>query len=219
MIVYNTYILYKDFAMRRDPQDNAQKLYEVASIQGGYFTSAQALAAGYSYFQQHYHTQRGSWIRVERGIYRLRDYPSAEREDLIRLTLWSHNRKGKPQAVVSHETALSIHEMSDIMPSKVHLTVPKQGFRKPPPVGVVLHAARLEEDDVEQRPGFLVTTPLRTLLDVAASPLSQEHINQAVKDAIDKGLIRRRLLAGSEWPAEIHIRIDRALAAYGADSE
>ena len=39
--------------MRRDPQDTAQRLYEIASAQGGYFTSAQALEAGYTYRQQH----------------------------------------------------------------------------------------------------------------------------------------------------------------------
>ena len=98
--------------MRRDPQQNARRLYEIASAQGGYFTSAQALDSGYSYFQQHYHTQRGTWLRIARGIYQLRDYPPAGREDLIRLTLWSHNQKGEPQAVVSHETALSIHEVN-----------------------------------------------------------------------------------------------------------
>lgn len=205
--------------MRRDPQENARKLYEVASTQGGYFTSAQAIEAGYTYRQLHYHTERGSWIKIERGIYRLRDYPPTEREDLIRLTLWSHNRQGKPQAVASHETALSIHGMSDVMPGKIHLTVPKRGFRKEPPPGVVLHTAKLESQEIEQRHGYLVTTPLRTLIDVAASPISQEHINQATKDAIDKGLIRRRLLTTAEYPPAIRTRINQALDAYDNENE
>jgi len=205
--------------MRRDPQNNALTLYEVASAQGGYFTSAQALIAGYSYRQQHYHTERGHWIKIERGIYRLRDYPSTEREDLIRLTLWSCNRKGEPQAVVSHETALSVHEMSDIMSSKIHLTIPKRGFRKKPPAGVVLHAADLEEADIEQQHGFLVTVPLRTLIDVAKSPISQEHIDQAVKDALDKGLVRRRLLTGNDIPPAPRVRISQALTVYNADNQ
>ncbi len=200
--------------MRRDPQDTAQKLYEIASTQGGYFTSSQALNAGYTYRQQHYHTQRGTWLKIARGIYRLRDYPPAEREDLIRLTLWSHNQKGEPQAVVSHETALSIHEMSDIMPDRVHLTVPERGFRKAPPAGVALHRDNLSSGEIEQRYGYQVTTPLRTLLDAAASPLSQEHINRAVKDALDKGLVRRRVLARIETSPDIQKRIERALSAY-----
>jgi predicted transcriptional regulator of viral defense system len=199
--------------MRRDPNDTAEKLYEVASSQGGYFTSAQALDAGYTYRQQHYHTQRGTWLKIERGIYRLRDYPPADREDLIRLTLWSHNQKGEPQAVASHETALSIHQMSDLMPGKIHLTVPKRGFRKEPPAGVVLHTANLSGDEIEQRHGYRVTTPLRTLLDAAASPISQEHINSAVQDALDKGLIRYRLLARIKAAPGVQSRIEQALAA------
>ncbi len=200
--------------MRHDPQVTGERLYETASLQGGYFTSAQALEAGYSYRQQHYHTQRGTWLKIGRGIYRLRRYPPSEREDLIRLTLWSHNQKGEAQAVASHETALSIHQMSDIMPSKIHLTVPKRGFRKEPPVGVILHRGTLSGDEIEQHYGYRVTTPLRTLLDAAASPISQEHINRAVQDAIDKGLIRYRLLAGIEASPGIQARIELALAAY-----
>lgn len=200
--------------MRRDPQGTARKLYEVASTQGGYFTSAQALAAGYSYRIQHYHVKRGNWLKVGRGIYRLRDYPPSEREDLIRLTLWSHNRRGEPQVVASHETALSLHSMSDVMPSRIHLTVPKRGFRKEPPAGVVLHRAELSQSEIEQRHGYRVTTPLRTLLDVAASPLSQEHLNQAVKDGIDQGLLRYRLLKRIDAPPPVRQRIDQALAAF-----
>jgi predicted transcriptional regulator of viral defense system len=205
--------------MRRDPQDTAQKLYEIASTQGGYFTSAQALDIGYSYFQQHYHTQRGTWLKIERGIYRIRDYPPGEREDLIRLTLWSHNQNGESQAVVSHESALSIHQMSDIMPNRIHLTVPKHGFRKEPPAGVVLHRDNLASDEVEQRHGYQVTTPIRTLLDVAVSPLSQEHINQAVKDALDRGLIRYRVLTGIETSSAVQKRVEQALAAFDSNHE
>jgi len=47
-----------------------------------------------------------------RGLSRLPDYPPGEREDLIRWSLWSHNRQGFSQAVVSHETALAVHELS-----------------------------------------------------------------------------------------------------------
>ena len=205
--------------MRRDPQDTAQQLYEIASNQGGYFTSAQALDVGYSYFQQHYHTQRGTWLKIERGIYRLRDYPPEDREDLIRLTLWSHNQNGEPQAVVSHDSALAVHQMSDIMPNRIHLPVPKRGFRKKPPIGVVLHKDDLADDEVEQRHGYQVTSPLRTLLDATVSSLSQEHINQAVTDALEQGLIRYRALAGIEPSSTAQYRIEKALAFFNAKRE
>ncbi len=200
--------------MRNDPRDNARRLYEVASTQGGYFTAAQALEAGYQYRQHHYHRESGNWIRMGRGIYRLRDYPPSEREDLIRLALWSRNRAGQTRAVVSHETALTIHNLSDVMPSTIHLTVPKRGFRKEPPAGVVLHRERLDGDEIETREGYLVTTPLRTVLDVAAASLSQEHLNRALEDTLDKGLIRRRQLAETKMLPEVQTRILEALATY-----
>ena len=122
----------------RHPQQNAQALYEVAAAQGGYFTAAQAREAGYAYSQQHYHFSRGHWLRIDRGLFRLRDYPPGEREDLIRWSLWSRDQKGAPQAVVSHDTALTVHDLSDIMPERVHLPVPR-GFRKRVPAGCILH--------------------------------------------------------------------------------
>ena len=36
--------------------------------------------------------------------------------------LWSRNRQGEPQGVFSHATALSLHELSDVMPAKLHMS-------------------------------------------------------------------------------------------------
>jgi predicted transcriptional regulator of viral defense system len=200
--------------MQRDPRDNARLLYETAAGQGGYFTAAQALEAGYAYSQQHYHVERGNWLRVEHGLFRLRDFPAGEREDLIRWSLWSRNQKGVPQAVVSHETALTVHELSDLMPARIHLAVPP-GFRKEVPPGCVLHKGTLAPDDVEARAGYQVTTPLRTLVDVADSPLSQEHLDAAVGEALEQGLVRRRQLESIASSPQARRRLDRSLAAFG----
>ena len=200
--------------MQRDPQDNARLLYETAAAQGGYFTAAQALEVGYAYSQQHYHVERGNWLRVEHGLFRLRDFPAGEREDLIRWSLWSRNQKGVPQAVVSHETALTVHELSDLMPARIHLTVPP-GFRKEVPPGCVLHKGRLAPGDVEARAGYQVTTPLRTLVDVADSPLSQEHLDAAVREALERGLVRRRQLESIISSPQARRRLDLSLAAFG----
>ena len=198
--------------MKRDPRDNARALYQTADAQGGYFTAAQALRAGYAYSQQHFHVERGNWLRVDRGLFRLRDYPPGEREALIRWSLWSRNRQGVPQAVVSHDTALTVHELSDVMPARVHLTV-TPGFRKRIPPGCVLHKGELTPDDVEAQAGYRVTAPLRTLLDVAGSPLSQEHLDAAVREALERGLVRRRRLESISTSPKARHRLDRSLDA------
>jgi predicted transcriptional regulator of viral defense system len=179
--------------MKRDPQDNARELYQIAAAQGGYFTAAQARQAGYAYSQQHFHVERGNWLKIERGLYRLRDFPPGEREDLVRWSLWSRDQRGTPQAVISHDTALTVHGLSDVMPAQVHLTVPP-GFRKRVPPGCVLHKATLTSEEIEDRYGYWVTKPLRTLCDVATGPLSQEHLNRAVREALERGLVGRRSL-------------------------
>ena len=197
--------------MKRDPQANARALYDFAAAQGGYFTAGQASQAGYAYSQQHFHVARGNWLKIGRGLFRLRDYPPDGREDLIRCSLWSRNQKGVPQAVVSHDTALSVHELSDLMPAQIHLTVPK-GFRKKAPPGCVLHMDTLPPQDVETRGGYQVTSPLRTLLDVSASALSQEHLDRAVRDGLGRGILSRHLLETVPAARDVRERLNRALA-------
>ena len=119
--------------MNRDPQDAERAIYAVASQQSGHFTAKQAVGAGYSRRLQTYHTARGDWERIDRGVYRLRFWPAQDHEDLVRWTLWSRDQSDQAHAVVSHDTALQLYELSDVMPAVVHLTVPR-GFRKRPPV-------------------------------------------------------------------------------------
>jgi len=171
---------------RRDPQDAKRRLYEFAVSQGGYFTAAQARAAGYPKQLQHYHAKRGNWVREDRGIYRLWEWPRSGLEDLVLWTLWSGG-----VAVVSHQSAMAVHDISDLMPAKIHLTVPP-GFRKKPPAGIVLYRGRLTEHEMEQRDWFRVTTPLRTLMDVAQAAISIEHIARGIQDAVRKGLLADR---------------------------
>ena len=111
--------------------------------------------------------------------------PPSEHDDLVRLALWSRDRADVPQAVASHDTALALHGLGELLPVRTHLTVPP-AFRKEPPSGVMLHRARLGPADVMEREGFTVTTPLPTLVDVAAA------------DAVSRGLVRRpRLVAAA----------------------
>jgi len=164
------------------------RLYALVESQGGYFTSADASALGYTTAHQHFHVKQGNWVRVDRGIYRLKRFPSAGHEDLIRWWLWSR-KKG----AISHESAAAVYDLGDVLPAKTHLTVAPD-FRKKAAAGVVLHKARLDEKGVEMREGFRVTTPLRTILDLARAHLDQERLTAVVKDAVRKGLLDRKTL-------------------------
>jgi predicted nucleotidyltransferase len=168
--------------------EKSHRLFEVAESQQGYFTSADAKRLGYDYPHQHFHVKQGNWIRVDHGIYRLRKFPAAEHEDLMRWWLWSR-KKG----VISHETAAALYELGDLLPSKIHLTVPPD-FRKRPAKSLVLHKANLSASEIEKRDDLPVTTPLRTVLDLARSHLDDERLSAVTKDAIKKGLASRKEL-------------------------
>lgn len=172
----------------------ADALFEIAEGQQGHFTAKQAAEAGYQLGSQAHHVKTGNWVRVERGIYRLARFPQSAEEQLVVYTLWSRNRKGEPEGVYSHQTALSIHGLSDANPSWLHLTVPIT-FRRSAKVPnlLVLHRASLNKTDIEQRQGFAVTRPLRTIVDlVAAESVSRDLVEQAFVEGRQRGLITRR---------------------------
>ncbi len=165
-----------------------KKLLEIAQKQGGYFTSGQALQAGYSYRLQSYHKEQKHWIEIERGLFKIANFIPSQFDDLIRWSLWSRDKKGNPQAVISHESALVVHELGDVMPAKVNITVPPK-FRKEIPSGIIYHKGNIKPEEIETRDDFSVTTPIKTIIDVAES-ISLEQLEQVIRDALDKGLIR-----------------------------
>lgn len=196
----------------RSTQNARRELSDLAQTQGGYFTAKQAAAVGYGKRHLDYHVKAGNFERVERGLFRLPEVPPAEYDDLIRLSLWSRGRDDRPQAVVSHETALAVHGLGELLPTCTHLTVPRS-FRKKSPDGCVLHKSQLSADQIEEREGFRVTTPLRTLLDVAAHEIvTQEQLNQIVKQALTEGVVRRTKLTKAVERQAADGRLQRALA-------
>jgi predicted transcriptional regulator of viral defense system len=167
-------------------ENRFDQLYALAETQGGYFTAADAKDLGYAYPNQHFHVKRGNWIRVDRGIFRLKRFPVSSHEDLIHWWLWS-----RKQGVISHESAAAIYDIGDVLPRMTHLTVPKS-FRKVAPRSVILHKAQLHTTDIESREGFAITTPLRTILDLAQGQLDPERLSLVTHDTLQKGLVTRK---------------------------
>ena len=213
MHVY-TNCLYVHDVRHGSQQTASTALFEVAERQQGYFTAKQAVAAEYLPGSQAHHVRAGNWARVERGIYRLARFPQSPEEQLVIYSLWTRNRAGEPQGVYSHQTALSIHELSDVNPAKLHLTVPP-GFRRSAKVPkiLVLHPGMLGEPEVEHRQGFAVTRPLRAVADLAASELvSRDIIEQALTEGRQRGLITARDISKLRRQAGLAKWFDELLA-------
>jgi predicted transcriptional regulator of viral defense system len=158
--------------------------------QNGYFTASQARAHSVSPDLLKHYERSGRFDRIRRGLYRLHGYPSAEHDDMREKWL----AVGRDKAVLSHESALALLELSDIIPDAVHLLVPRRyrGLRRPP--GVVLHT-RSDDDNVSivWRDGLPVTAPARTLVDVA-DEIQPEQAAMAVRQALQRGLLTSRQL-------------------------
>jgi predicted transcriptional regulator of viral defense system len=176
----------RKMARRAPPSWDA--LFEVASGQEGLFTTVQAEDAGYSpqLLQKHLHA--GRIQRVRRGVYRLVHFPPGEHEDLAAVWLWS-DRAG----VFSHETALSLHELSDVLPSLVHITLPAswRARRLRVPRGVVLHHADVAKGERGWVGPVPVTAPRRTLADCIAADVAPDLVDQAIEQAASRGLVAR----------------------------
>jgi predicted transcriptional regulator of viral defense system len=127
--------------------------------------------------------------------------------------LWSRNRQGEPQGIFSHATALALHDLSDVMPTKLDMTVPP-GFRRMAAIPAVLrlYHARLTERDVQKIDGVRVTTPLRTLINVMSEGVIAPELQvQAVDEALRRGLVMRRQLETARVSIRARQRIDRIL--------
>jgi predicted transcriptional regulator of viral defense system len=170
-----------------------KNLYQIALEQDGYFTTKQAINAGYDTNSHPYHIKTGNWIREHRSIYRLANYPIGDRPDLMLWYLWSRNRNEEPQGIYSHETSLTIHNLTDLNPSKLHMTVPKD-FRRNSriPDVLVLHYGDILPAETDQMYGVKITNPIRTIIDIIMEGnLSEDLLSQAILEAINRGAVTK----------------------------
>lgn len=173
------------------PKENHRRLYELAETQGGYFTAHQAESLGYRANKRNYHVGAGNWVREARGIYRLTLFPRPERPDLLRWWLWSRDRSGEPRGVYSHQTALDLHDLTDLMPARIDMTVPK-GFRRSAPIPAILrlHYDEVHSGEIETIHAVPVTCALRTILDLRQSgEVSPDLLQAALQEGLRLGKI------------------------------
>src|SRR5581483_4219751 len=146
------------------------QLFSLAESQAGYFTSKQAHDVGFS----------DDLIQ-----YYLRHYPSSTHEDVMAAWL------AVPGSVVSHDTALVLHDITDLIPSRIHLTVPRSKRNLPRISGVRIHTSSEPPNskDVVVREGMRITSISRTIVDLmVANEVAPEHIEHAIRQALGSHL-------------------------------
>ncbi len=162
-------------------------LYRTAESQAGYFTRPQALASGMDGSTLQYHARPGGrYERIRRGLYRLRHFPSSPHEHVV--AAWLPLRKAG--AVVSHESALELYELSDVIPAAVDISLPRSKRGQRPRPGVRLHTVVRAPGPREVRSlhGMTVTGPERTIVDALEAGTQPEQVDFAIRQAVQRGL-------------------------------
>lgn len=93
--------------------------------------------------------------------------------------------------VLSHQSALALHGLSDARPPRVHLTVPtswaRRRLRVPP--GTALHAGTVSAGERVWMGAVPTTSPRRTLLDCAWAGVDFGLLRVATARAKERGVI------------------------------
>lgn len=160
----------------------------------------------------HYWSKKGRFVPVARGVYRLVGYYDEGPADRV----WPAWLRIGPEAVVSHESALELHELADVIPAYVHLTVRRALRYRTTPADARLHTILepLGGRDVAYVFGLPVTSVERTIVDCAASGTQPDQIELACHEAVvDRGLTTPERLrrAASRRSRNVERRIERAL--------
>ncbi|MDH7598220.1 MAG: type IV toxin-antitoxin system AbiEi family antitoxin domain-containing protein [Sedimentisphaerales bacterium] len=156
-------------------------LYEIAERQAGYFSAGQGRQVGLSKSLLSHHVKSGHFVRIRRGVYRLALFPETPHADLYIAWLSTGGR-----GVLSHETALALYGLTDLLPREIHLTVPRTASRRLK--GICFHTAKLAPQEVTWRQGLPVTTLPRTISDLIRFAVPAEWIRQAIQQALARGL-------------------------------
>ncbi len=199
--------------MAQSHREAARQLFDVAEQQQGFFTTKQAKTAGFAENTHPYHVRAGNWVREHRGIYRLSLFPAADRPDLVLWALWSRNRNEEVEGVYSHQTALSLYDLSDLNPAKLSMTVPTDFRRNSEIPGILtLHYANLPEEDVQSAQGFRFTRPLRTVLDlIGEGEVEKRFIIQAMRQALNRGLITHHQIQDRHISTQVQKMFDEVM--------
>jgi very-short-patch-repair endonuclease len=162
----------------------------LARRQGGVVSHGQLLDAGLSPAAVHRRVAAGSLLPVHRGVYAL-GYRDLSREGIWHAAALATG----PKSAVSHGDAGASWRFTRMTSGPVAVTAPGTSGRARRR-GIHLHRAPLPPEDVIVRDGLRVTSPERTLLDLAAT-LGERELERALDEAHYLNRVSAATLAGA----------------------
>lgn len=171
-------------------KDSVSAVAELASDQGGMITSGQARRSGVTLQQLKRMSDSGVIERLHHGIYRLTRIPADENQRLRAAWLaldpnrpvWERLDEDVPTGVVSHRSAAALQKLGDLDSDTVELSTLRRVRLNIPAVRT--YRADLSREDWTVVDGLPVTTPARTIADLAGAKTDRGHLATVVRDAI-----------------------------------
>jgi len=202
----------KDFSETHDMSSTMDRLYALGEPQCGLLTAAQAVAAGVARSTLEYHARpRGQLERRARGLYRLRRFPSSERD-----RIWeAYLPLALAGAVVSHASALRLLELCDDAPELIHLTLPRAERWRAAPHGVRLHFAIVPPAGarVVRVDGLPAAAPEVAIGATVRQLGLDPRVELAVGRSLQRGMVSPSLLR-AEWPPALLSVLERLTRAH-----
>ncbi|WP_174183458.1 type IV toxin-antitoxin system AbiEi family antitoxin domain-containing protein [Nocardia barduliensis] len=177
-----------------------------AGRHAGFFTTRQVLRTGCG-ARVRAGLADGSVTRAGVGMLRLAEWPEGPLDEYAMWAAWFDGA-----SVVSHHSAAELHGLGSLRPRFLHLSV--RAGRPPVTPRLVVVRRALTGAEVESAGPFLVTTPVRTVLDLAEGDIGQAALDEVVADAvaIDRCAGAEITDAGARLSPRAARRVYRALA-------
>lgn len=161
------------------------RLAAVAAGQQGAFTRAQATTAGFGATQIERRVRDAVWVRLLPRVYRHAATPGSAVLSHWAAVLWAG-----PGCALSHTSAAAIWRIRERPVTRPELIVPRS--RAPRHAEVVVHrAARIGPDDIVRLHGLPITSPVRTIIDLAGA-VGADELEGAFERARARGLLTVR---------------------------
>jgi predicted transcriptional regulator of viral defense system len=181
------------------------QLADLAEAQNGLLTTRQADTRGVPRRDLTRLVQAGGMERVAHGVYRVAGAP---RPRLLELrAAWLQlapgvdvDRRTLTDGAVSHASAAAVYEVGLLEPVRYEFSVPLPLRVRSRRDDVVIHRARLAEDEVRWVEEMLVTAPIRMVADLCAQSLDGEHLAGVVADLLDRQMVDRGELEAELTP-------------------
>jgi very-short-patch-repair endonuclease len=171
---------------------------ELATRQHGVVARRQLLALGIGDGAIDGRRAKGWFHPLHRGVYAVGHTAIGRHGHWMAAVL-----AGGPGAALSHSSGGALLEMAEEQPGTIHVTIPRSGRSRP---GIRFHASRLPPDERGAVDGIPVTSPARTILDLAATAgraaaeqalLAAEARHPRARDELTALLARRPGRAGA----------------------